>query len=109
MKKQAKKKRATPHVNGERTSFVHIGNVLSCDRETAALYYKAISGKVTWSKLWAQKDRAWANRRKEVEAKRQRDARITAARQNRRRPLSSIAATFALSRQRIQQIAGSLQ
>ena len=53
MKKQAKKKtRACPYIDGERTSFVALGEMLGCDRERAAEIYKSITGKVTWVKLF---------------------------------------------------------
>lgn len=109
MKKVVKKKRATPHVNGIRTSFVAIGSELGCDRETAAAYYKAITGKVTWVKLQGQISRAANAKARELQAIARRDSAIFSTRQHLRRQLSSIAEKYGLSVQRIQQIAGPLQ
>ena len=108
VKKAIKQKRTTPYVNGERVSFVALGRLYGCDRETAALRYKAVAGKVTWAKLDRQFGQVAAGRLRQKQNRIFRNNKIIHARQNRRRPLASIAATHNLSVQRIQQIAGAL-
>lgn len=108
MKQSKQKKRATPHVSGERVSFVELGKHYNCDRETAALRYKAIPGNATWTKLDRVFWRVAATRLRQKQSRLSRNNKIIHARQNRRRPLASIAADFNISVQRVQQIAGAL-